>query len=52
MHVREAVAAVMAGNAVKGARRVSLQVQLRRHSVHRVDHAAELRHEEGIHDAR
>ncbi len=33
------------------ARRVSLQIEMRRHAVHGVDHRAELRHEEGVHHA-
>ena len=51
MHVGEAVAAEVARQAVERAGRVGLQVQLRRHAVHRVDHAAELRDEERVHHA-
>src|SRR5271166_1626877 len=52
MHVREAIAAEVARLSEEGARRVRAQVQLRRHAVHRVDHAAELRDEERAHHAR
>src|SRR5580658_7624875 len=48
-HARETVAAEVARQAVERARGVRLQVQLRRHAVHRVDHAAELRDEKGVH---
>src|ERR1700677_834135 len=52
MHGWEAVTAKVGRKAVECARGVRLQVQLRRHAVHGVDHAAELRDEEGVHHAR
>ena len=51
MHVGEAVAAVVARQPGVGAGPVGMQVELRRHAVHRVDHAAEPRDEEGVHHA-
>src|SRR5215831_3868126 len=47
LHIREAVAAEMARHAEEGSRLLGVEVELRRHAVHRVDHAAELRDEEG-----
>src|ERR1700692_2249932 len=41
MHVRETIATVVARQSAERARHVRAQVQLRRHTVHRVDHAAE-----------
>src|SRR5215831_17925630 len=49
IHVGKSAAAVLRGLAVKFARLVGRQVQLRDHSVHRGDHAAELRHKEHVH---
>src|SRR2546423_3336770 len=46
MHVRETIAAIMARKTAERTRHVGAQVQLHRHAVHRVDHAAELRYEE------
>ena len=45
----EAVAAEHGGSTVEVPWLISLQVKLRRHAVHRVDHASELRHEERVH---
>ena len=52
IHVGKSVAAEVRGQAMKNPGRVSLQVKPGRHAVHRVDHAAELRDEKRIHDAR
>src|SRR3954447_12200716 len=41
----------MAGAAIKVARPIGLEIKLRGHPVHRVDHAPELGHEERVHDA-
>src|SRR5712671_6868632 len=49
MHVRETIAAIVARKAAEGAWCIRAQVQLRPHAVHRVDHAAELWDEEGVH---
>src|SRR5215211_2423880 len=49
-HVGEAVAAELGGLAIKFAGLVGGEVQLRDHSIHGGDHAAELRHEEHVHD--
>src|SRR4051812_11526056 len=43
MHAGETIAAIVARLAEEGAGPIGLQVQLRPHPVHRVDHAAELR---------
>src|SRR5262245_14485240 len=50
IHVGKSAAAVLRGLAIKFAGLVGRQVQLRDHSVHRGDHAAELRHKEHVHD--
>src|SRR5271167_4701301 len=52
MHARETVATEVARQAKERAWFVRAQVQLRRHAVHRVDHAAELWDEERTHHAR
>src|SRR5271157_1889074 len=51
MHVGESVAAYLSRKAVKDARLVRGEVELRPHAVHGVDHAAKLGDEEGGHDA-
>src|SRR5882757_914649 len=53
MHVGKPVAAYLSRKAAKGAGLVGCKMELRRHLVHSVDHAAELGHEEcGHHAAR
>jgi hypothetical protein len=52
VHVWEAIAAEHRGLAIVDAGPVGLQVQLRRHAVQRVDHAAQPRHGERVHDGR
>src|SRR6185437_8127310 len=49
LHVREAMAAVVAGHATELAGLVGDQVQLRAHAGHRVDLSTQLRDEEGVH---
>src|SRR6476646_12049779 len=49
VHAGKPVAAKLRGLAIKLARLVGNQVELRDHSVHCGDHAAELRHEEHVH---
>src|SRR5207237_312362 len=51
-HIGKAVAAVIGRDAGILARFVGEQVEMRLHAGHRVDLAAELRHEEGVHDGR
>src|SRR5215471_45443 len=52
IHIGEAVAAEHRGEAHERAGFMGVQVERRRHAVHRVDHAAELWDEEGVHHAR
>ena len=52
VHVGKAVAAELGRQPAIGSGMVGLQVKARHHSRHGVDLAAELRHEEAVHDAR
>ena len=51
MHVGKTVSAIVAAFAVERAGHIRAQIELRGHPVHRVDHAAQLRHEEGVQHA-
>jgi hypothetical protein len=50
VHVGKAFAAELGGQARIGAFLIGLQVHLRGHAGHCIDLAAELRHEEAVHD--
>ncbi len=50
-HVGKTIAAELRRESRVASRSVGLQLKMRRHSGHRVDLAAELRHEEAVHDA-
>src|SRR5215217_2662127 len=51
VHSRKAVPTELRRESVENPLSVSLKMQLGRHAVHRVDHAAELRDKERVHDA-
>ena len=51
-HVGKSVAAELRRLAEELSRTIRLQMKLRHHAIHRIDHAAEPRNEEHIHDAR
>src|ERR1700722_11295084 len=51
MHAGKSVAAYLSCKAAKGPRVIGQEIELRRHAVHGVDHAAELGDEEGCHHA-